>query len=60
MRHYPIDRSQLEERSSVSCIFEIVVVELDPTDVGYIETIQLTAKTNNIESSEDITYTSLP
>jgi hypothetical protein len=60
MRHYPIDRSQLEERSSVSCIFEIVVVELDTTDVGYIDTIVLNSKTNNIESSENITYTSLP
>lgn len=52
MRHYPIDRSQLEERSSVSCIFEIVVVEVDPTDVGYIETINL--KVNG--SDKVITY----
>ena len=56
MRHYPIDRSQLEERSSVSCIFEVVVVETDPTDVGYIETVQLNVKVNNIQSSDTITY----
>lgn len=55
-RHWPIDRNQLEERSTVSCVFEVVVVETDTTDVGYIETIQLNVKSANIESSENITY----
>ena len=55
-RHFPIDRNQLEERSSVSCVFEVVVVETDTTDVGYIETVQLSVKANNIQSSENITY----
>lgn len=55
-RHWPIDRTQLEERSTVSCVFEVVVVETDTTDVGYIETIQLNVKSANIESSENITY----
>jgi len=55
-RHFPIDRNQLEERSSVSCIFEVVVVETDSTDVGYIETIELSLSANNIPSSSTITY----
>jgi len=60
MRHYPIDRSQLEERSSVSCIFEVVVVEVDPTDVGYIDTIELKVKTSKIEYNKTITYRNDP
>lgn len=42
-RHWPIDKNQLEERSSVDCIFEVVVVNEDNTDVGYIETVNLSA-----------------
>lgn len=56
-RHFPIDRNQLEERSSVSCVFGVVVVETDTTDVGYIETVQLNLNAANIESSQDISYT---
>lgn len=55
-RHFPIDRNQLEERSSVSCIFEVVVVETDSTDVGNIESINITSSVNNIQSSSTITY----
>lgn len=59
MRHWPIDRSQLEERSTVTCIFEAVVYETDNTDVGYIETVELTTKVNDdpsLESSQTVTY----
>lgn len=55
-RHYPIDRSQLEERSTVTCIFEVVVVETDPTDIGYIETVELNGSTNDITFTDTITY----
>lgn len=55
-RHFPIDRNQLEERSSVSCVFEVVVVELDTTDVGYIETVVLNGKADNIPFTDTISY----
>lgn len=56
MRHYPVDRSQLEERSTVTVIFEVVVVETDPTDVGYIETVELSATSSGINYQDTITY----
>jgi hypothetical protein len=34
----------------------VVVVETDSTDVGYIETIELSLSANNIPSSSTITY----
>ena len=59
-RHWPIDRNQLEERSIVTCVFEVAVVEEDLTDVGWIESVDLTSKVkisdnNIIENNSTIT-----
>lgn len=59
MRHWPIDRNnQLEERSTVTCIFEVVVYETDPTDVGWIDTVELTTKVDDESNSSTINYPS--
>lgn len=59
LRHWPIDRSnQLEERSTVTCIFEVIVYETDPTEVGWIETVQLNTKVDGQSDLSTITYPS--
>ena len=60
MRHFPIDKVQMEERSSAMFVFEVVVVETDTQDVGYIDTVQLSTTAysdqQQIENNETIIY----
>lgn len=66
MRHWPIDRTQLEERSTFTAVFEVLVVETDANDVGEIQTVELsgdghiriytTEETIAVEEQLDVTY----
>lgn len=40
-RDWPLDKTQWEERSVVRLVFGMCVIEEDPVDVGWIETIQV-------------------